>query len=134
MIDRMPLPAASYRIIFSLISFGPLYGVSGNDLHPCRVGGSVPCYSRASPRRETSNDSPVSTVSISRLVPSRPVSHARRDPRNLGRISLPVERFGDVQMTCRGLTCRKFTRRVYHGVKSGRRCCKIERDGHFRLS
>lgn len=35
----MPLPVASYRIIFSLISFGPLYGVSANDLHPCRVGG-----------------------------------------------------------------------------------------------
>lgn len=38
--DRMPLPAGSYRIIFSLISFGSLYGVSGNDLHPWRVGGS----------------------------------------------------------------------------------------------
>ncbi|CAL1675626.1 unnamed protein product [Lasius platythorax] len=38
--DRMPLPAGSYRIIFSLISFGSLYGVSGNDLHPWRVGGN----------------------------------------------------------------------------------------------
>lgn len=41
MIDRMPLPVASYRIIFSLISFGPLYGVSVATICTHAASGAV---------------------------------------------------------------------------------------------